>query len=106
MTDTEKWPSSVSVSVNGVEIGTAVLPDDPADHTGVLSWFAQPKERWMYEGGSHGYLISLDVPVEAVSKHMTIRFTVPEETPGGLALYGREFGRYPLDPTLVFSCGD
>ena len=106
MTDTEKWPSSVSVSVNGVEIGTAVLPDDPADHTGVLSWFAQPKERWMYEGGSHGYLISLDVPVEAVSKHMTIRFTVPEDTPGGLALYGREFGRYPLDPTLVFSCGD
>ena len=41
--------------------------------------------------------------VEAVSKHMTIRFTVPEETPGGLALYGKEFGRYPLDPTLVFS---
>jgi hypothetical protein len=22
--------------------------------------------------------------------------------PGGLALYGERFGRYPVDPTLVF----
>jgi hypothetical protein len=22
--------------------------------------------------------------------------------PGGLAIYGRRFGRYPLDPTILF----
>jgi hypothetical protein len=27
---------------------------------------------------------------------------VDEALPGGLAIYGRRFGRYPLDPTLVF----
>ena len=25
-----------------------------------------------------------------------------EALPGGLAIYGQQFGRYPLDPTLVF----
>ncbi len=24
------------------------------------------------------------------------------ELPGGLAIYGRRFGRYPLDPTVIF----
>jgi predicted transcriptional regulator len=33
---------------------------------------------------------------------MTIRFEVDKALPGGLAIYGEDFGRYPLDPTLVF----
>jgi hypothetical protein len=32
-----------------------------------------------------------------------IRFEIPEGVDGGLALYGKDFGRYPLDPTLIFS---
>jgi hypothetical protein len=27
---------------------------------------------------------------------------VSEALPGGLAIYGRDFGRYPLDPTVLF----
>lgn len=28
---------------------------------------------------------------------------VPDGITGGMALYGADFGRYPLDPTLVFT---
>ena len=31
-----------------------------------------------------------------------LRLVVPDSLPGGLAIYGARFGRYPLDPTLVF----
>jgi hypothetical protein len=30
-----------------------------------------------------------------------LRFEVDSALPGGLALYGERFGRYPLDPTLI-----
>jgi predicted transcriptional regulator len=37
----------------------------------------------------------------AASKEFVIRFEVDKALPGGLALYGERFGRYPLDPTVV-----
>lgn len=103
MSDTVMWPSKVEVSVNGTAIGTFEMPDDPCDHSGVLSWHAQPRERQMYEAGSHGYLMKAEIPVEAVrsGENAVIRFTVPEDCNGGLAIYGKDFGRYPLDPTIV-----
>ena len=33
---------------------------------------------------------------------ITIRFEVDATNAGGLAIYGKDFGRYPLDPTIVF----
>jgi len=33
---------------------------------------------------------------------LLIRLEVDAELPGGLAIYGRRFGRYPLDPTVIF----
>jgi predicted transcriptional regulator len=33
---------------------------------------------------------------------MNIRLEVDNSVPGGLAIYGAKFGRYPLDPTIVF----
>lgn len=107
MTDDDLWPSEVQVSINGIDAGTFVLPDDPADHRGALSWFSQPRDNWMREAGSYGTLISVDIPTETLSSgSLTIRFSVPEsacsDKSGGLALYGKDFGRYPLDPTIVF----
>jgi len=32
---------------------------------------------------------------------LNIRFEVDEGMPGGLAIYGKLFGRYALDPTLL-----
>jgi hypothetical protein len=31
-----------------------------------------------------------------------VRLEVDQSLPGGLAIYGARFGRYPLDPTVVF----
>ncbi len=45
MTDDYLNPSKVVVSVNGTQIGEAALPDDPADHRGILSWHAQLRDK-------------------------------------------------------------
>ena len=108
MTDTKLHPSAVSVRVNAVAAGTYQLPDDPADHRGVLSWHAQIRDKKLREAGSYGYLIEAPIPAEALAaaaktRELVVRFEVEASQPGGLALYGERFGRYPLDPTLVFN---
>ncbi|GHT79237.1 hypothetical protein FACS189464_3900 [Bacteroidia bacterium] len=104
MTGSQTFPSYIKVSINGNVCGDAYLPDDPADHRGVLSWFSQPQNKLLDEAGSYGYLIKVIVPVAALTEGQPvhIRLEVPEGVNGGLALYGKAFGRYPLDPTLVF----
>ncbi|MBR5661278.1 MAG: glycoside hydrolase family 2 [Bacteroidales bacterium] len=109
MTDTTFWPSKLTVSVNGKVIGKVDLKDDPADHRGILSWGAQPFVPEMREAGSYGELVRMDVPLNDLpyqeilrTKKVTLRFTVPaEDLDGGLAIYGKDFGRYPLDPTII-----
>ncbi|GHV66709.1 hypothetical protein FACS1894199_10700 [Bacteroidia bacterium] len=104
MTGVKKFPSYIKVSVNGHVCGDASLPDDPADHRGVLSWFSQPHDNKLNEAGSYGYLTKIIVPVTTLTEGqpIRIRLEVPEGVNGGLAIYGKSFGRYPLDPTLVF----
>ncbi len=106
MTDETRFPSNVRIRVNGEAIGTFVLDDDPADHRGILSWYSQPRNNKLNEAGSYGYLINADIPLRLISaspaRTLTIRFEVDSSLPGGLAIYGEKFGRYPLDPTLVF----
>lgn len=102
MTDTRLWPSRVQVSVNGYNVGGAKLEDCPADHRGILSWAAQPHIPNLYEAGSYGQLLSVEIPVENPGTDvLKVRFLVPPGDAGGLSLFGSEFGRYPLDPTFV-----
>ncbi|RME93275.1 MAG: glycoside hydrolase family 2 [Verrucomicrobia bacterium] len=106
MTDTVKFPSAVRVRINGRAAEVIDLPDDPADHRGILSWHAQLRDRRLREAGSYGYLWHVTVPPEAVeeaarSGRFVVRFEVDPSLPGGLALYGERFGRYPIDPALV-----
>ena len=111
MTDTTLWPSKLEVSVNGKVIGKVDLKDDPADHRGILSWGAQPSKPEMREGGSYGELVKMDVPLSGLpvneilkTRQVKLRFTVPEsDLDGGLAIYGKDFGRYPLDPTIILA---
>jgi hypothetical protein len=107
MTDQARFPSALTVRVNGVVAGRRELPDDPADHRGILSWHAQLKDRRLREAGSYGYLLEVEVPRAALERAaadgaLLIRLEVDESLPGGLALYGAHFGRYPVDPTVVF----
>jgi hypothetical protein len=110
MTDTLLQPSAVRVLVNGVAAGVFDLPDDPADHRGLLSWHAQKRAEkpTLDEAGSYGYLVSSSVPAEAVraaaaSGELVLRLEVDDALPGGLAVYGESTGRYPLDPTVVLT---
>jgi predicted transcriptional regulator len=107
MTDMVVFPSAVTIRANGFVAGTVPLADDPADHRGVLSWLAQLRDKKLREAGSYGYLVNVTLPPEAVTaaaraKEIVLRLEVDAALPGGLALYGERFGRYPLDPTLVF----
>jgi hypothetical protein len=108
MTDDEHWTSYVRILINDVVVGEAFLADDPADHRGILSWHAQPKDGKLREAGSYGYLVSSAIPEDLLSeiledKKCKVRIEVPDILPGGVAIYGKDFGRYPLDPTLIFN---
>ncbi len=107
MTGTTPYPSAVTVRVNGTLAGRYELADDPADHRGILSWHAQKRDRYLREAGSYGQLVRVNVPASALDAAartgaVTVRLEVSDALPGGLAVYGAHFGRYPLDPTVAF----
>jgi hypothetical protein len=107
MTDEKKYPSSVTVRVNGEVAGQYRLDDDPADHRGILSWFSQKRDGKLREAGSYGQLLRVPVPASALAEgartgSLTVRLEVGDALPGGLAIYGRRFGRYPVDPSVLF----
>lgn len=108
MTDETRYPSRVRVRVNGTIVGTFDLPDDPADHRGILSWQSQPRDSKLREAGSYGYLISASIPKEVLTeaeqnKEIVVRLEVDDAYSHGLAIYGERFGRYPIDPSLIFN---
>jgi hypothetical protein len=106
MTDTKLYPSKLHISVNDEEIAMVNLKDDPADHQGILSWNSQPKNKKLYEAGSYGYLINAKIPASVIAKakdkKLVIKLRVDESLPGGLAIYGESFGRFPIDPMVIF----
>lgn len=105
MTDALKHPSRVNVYVDNIQIEQLQLPDDPADSRGVLSWHYQTDDRKLDEAGSYGYLQHIQIPSrltpEIIAKgSFTLKLEVPADLPdgsGGLCLYGRNAGRYPID---------
>lgn len=104
MTDEEKHESRVTLSVDGEEVASFVLEDDPADSRGVLSWHYQPHTNKLDDAGSYGYLCKATLPGRIVSKidrTRRIDLTLHADS-GGLALYGRNAGRYPID--LLVRC--
>jgi aldose 1-epimerase len=111
MTGATPFRSAVTVRVNGQLAGRWELPDDPADSRGILSWHAQPHDGHLYEAGSYGELLRVPIPAAALrdavrSGAMIVRLEVDAALPGGLAIYGARFGRYPIDPSVVFVLRD
>ena len=99
-TEPEKYPSDVTLSVNGVEIDTIRIPDCPADARGVLSYIHG-------EPGIYGYLHNVKVDPSLIlngkTDTLTVRYEVKAdaEAKGGFALYGARMGRYPTGPHLL-----
>ncbi|WP_028611262.1 glycoside hydrolase family 2 protein [Paenibacillus harenae] len=99
MTGSERHASKLNVRIDGELVDTIVLPDNPADSRGLLSWHYQQVSRKLEEAGSYGYLCKVTVPSALTSKlNASRKFKLQlEATEGGLALYGRNAGRYPID---------
>ena len=52
-------------------------------------------------------MVNVTLPPDAIAAaaqagEIVLRLEVDAASSGGLALYGERFGRYPMDPTLVF----
>ena len=107
MTGETKFPSAVTVRVNGALAGRWDLADDPADSRGILSWHSQLRDHKLREAGSYGQLLRVPIPAEALASaakagEVVVRLEVSDALPNGLAIYGSKFGRYPVDPTVLF----
>jgi len=62
----------------------------------------------LYEAGSYGELLRVTLPPDVLSEaarngEIIVRLEVDDALPGGLAIYGARFGRYPIDPTIIFT---
>ena len=121
MSDETMFPSEISIFINDKKISAATLPDDPADHRGVLSWHHQvigeptkdqtDLSNWHYtlmgrlnEAGSYGYLtkvkISKAILKKAFQNDRRLAVKIATKGNGGLAIYGDSFGRYPINPSI------
>ncbi len=104
MTDDARFPSEISIVINGKQVMKTILADDPADHRGILSWNSQLKDRKLREAGSYGYLIKIPVTKSMLTqskKNGMLKLKLQSINGGGLAIYGEKFGRYPVDINLV-----
>ena len=97
MTDESRFPSTIEVIINGETVTTITTENDWADSRGVLSWHRQPNHRKLDEAGSFGEQKKIAVPsrlLPAIAKDGKLTLTLKVIGNGGLALYGRNTGRY------------
>ncbi len=105
-------PSDLTIFVNGVELDTVFLPDNPRDVRGTLTMNAP------YCGsasaGDFGYLVNLNVTEEKLAeiksavgedKQITVTYAVKEDAANqnGLRIYSSTYGRYAVDPTIILN---
>lgn len=108
MTDTKRFQSKIDIYVNDKFKQDVTLNDDPADHRGVLSWHNQVRSELgsvkLEEAGSYGYLVKIPISHEELEnsiKNGKIKIKFKTKGKNGIAIYGKSFGRYPINPSLV-----
>lgn len=110
------WPSDITLSVNGVDVGTWTSPGDFGDKRGVYT-----PDWWKLKGSQYGklknwrigqngtYIDGLkisDVSLNDldISNHRSIRMRIgvheDAKHPGGINIFGRGFGNYDQDIIL------
>ena len=108
-------PSDVTVSINGHEVNTVFLPDNPRDIRGTLTL---PKgELNGASAGNFGYLLNLSVPADvldalkaelAENNALTVSYSVKEdaENANGVRMYNEGNGRYAVNPMVILNPED
>jgi len=105
----EEAPSDITVSINGHEITTLLIPDNPRDIRGILSL----DPNWS-SACNYGYLVRLTVPENIVaalqdelksSRKITVSYEIKDdaENKNGMRFYGETEGRYAVDPMLLIN---
>ncbi|MBQ9950827.1 MAG: glycoside hydrolase family 2 [Clostridia bacterium] len=97
MTDESRFPSKVEVIINGESVTEFHTENDWCDCRGVLSWHRQPNHRKLDEAASYGEQKKIAVPsrmITEIAKNGKFTLTLKVIGNGGLALYGRNTGRY------------
>jgi predicted transcriptional regulator len=110
------WPSDITLSINGIEIGTWMSTGDYGDKRGVYT-----PDWWKLKGSQYGKLKSWRVtasgtfvdgmkisPVSMADLDMDnhhsirLRIAVKEDAkhPGGINIFGKGFGNYDQDIVL------
>lgn len=92
--ETKKFPSKLTVSVNGEKIDHTILPDDPFDARAIVGGFRGPAKL------SYGYRITVPLDVNKLHGHKQFMLKLASNG-GGLALFGPGAGRYGLEPQVV-----
>lgn len=108
-------PSDVTVIVNGIEVDTVNLLDNPRDIRGTLTL---PKGlNGGSSAGNYGYLINLNATKEQVksiqdtlvsNNQLIVTYKVKENAanPNGVRIYGDNEGRYAVNPTIILNPKD
>jgi predicted transcriptional regulator len=110
------WPSDITLSVNGIDIGTWTSPGDFGDKRGVFT-----PDWWKLKGSQYGKLKSFRVNDDGtfvdglrmsnvcladltLELHHSIRLRIAVRNdakhPGGINIFGRGFGNYDQDILL------
>lgn len=97
MSDETRLPSEIEMLINGESVTKFILENDYADVRGILSWHRQPNPKKLDEAGSFGESKHIAIPSRmlpkiARDKKFSLTFKVLNDD--GLALYGRNSGRY------------
>jgi hypothetical protein len=104
MTDSYLTPSDIEISIDGKTVTRQTLFDDSADHRGVLSWHYQLRNRTLREAGSYGYLVKVPLTtaqLKSLGKTGKMKVKIESTNGGGIAVYGKTFGRYAFNPSIV-----
>lgn len=115
------WPSDITLSVNGTEIGTWLSTGDYGDRRGVFT-----PDWWKLKGSQYGKLKSWRVTDEGtyvdgvkispvsltdldLDTHHSIRLRIAVKPdakhPGGINIFGRGFGNYDQDILMRLETG-
>ena len=113
------WPSDITISINGREVGTWTSPGDFGDQRGVYT-----PDWWKLKGSQYGKLKSWRVTPDGafidgmkvspitlrdldLASHHSIRLRIEVKPqarhPGGVNIFGRGFGNYDQDILLRLS---
>jgi predicted transcriptional regulator len=110
------WPSDITLTVNGVDIGTWTSPGDFGDKRGVFT-----PDWWKLKGSQYGKLKNFRINDDGafvdglriseitladlkLDEHHSIRLRIGvrdnAKHPGGINIFGRGFGNYDQDILL------